>query len=159
MKIGSKTNQVSEASGALRGTDVGFPEILTFWRTLPADAFSAPRRAEVIAGVASIASTMDEWRRAVGGDATAAVALALRTETPDRIDLRIDVVMTVLLRCAFEDAGAALVLSRKLSVMPMDAGVRGRLAASWLVHNHRRARRRSRPLRSISSRLLEGVWT
>jgi hypothetical protein len=89
----------------------------------------------------STASTMDVWRKAVGGDAASAMGLALRMEIPSAITPRTDIVMTVLLHNALRgSAGAALVLSNLLRRMPIDRAVRGRLAASWLAHNFRLAR-------------------
>jgi hypothetical protein len=111
------------------------PTCLSYWRRFGAEGFDDEVRAEVVACVARITSTMPEWRSAIRGDAAAATALALRLRKVTHIDGRIDLAMTVVLRCAFENAGAALALSYAIRKMPLDRRIRGRLATSWLLHN------------------------
>jgi hypothetical protein len=121
-----------------RGNDPGdsndCTETLTYWRRLAAESFDDLARKQVAACVASISSTTPEWRNAIGGDAAAACGLILRLETPSRIGLQVDLAMTVLLNTAFENAGAAAVLSNALQRMPLNPRERTRLAASWSVH-------------------------
>jgi hypothetical protein len=123
-----------EVESENRDEDQEYPKELCYWRSLPSHAFDPTRRQEIESCVRSIGSTDAEWRAAVGGDATAACALALRSRIPDRVSLRIDMTMTVLLRCAAHDADAAYVLSDLLQRMPIERRTRMRLAASWLLH-------------------------
>ncbi|MDA9451298.1 hypothetical protein [Bradyrhizobium sp. CCBAU 21359] len=90
---------------------------------------------EVLSCVAQMASTFDDLQRAIDGDATAAIDIALKLDTPGVITASVDLTMTVLLRSAFEDAGAAMALSTKLLQMPLPAVDRAKLAASWRLHN------------------------
>ncbi|MDB5638422.1 MAG: hypothetical protein JWP51_3330 [Bradyrhizobium sp.] len=109
---------------------------LQAWRTLPARAFDAAKRRAVAASVATISSTWEDWRKAVGSDAPAAIKLALSLNPRKKISLRVDLVMTVLLRCALEgNAAAALVLSHLLRRMRIDPSVRHQLSTSWLAYN------------------------
>jgi hypothetical protein len=124
---------------------------LCYWRTIAAYAFTADERDDVLACMSRITSTMTDWRSAIGGDAAAAVGLALRMGAPKVLSPRVDVVMTVLLRSAFEDHVAALVMAHRLGTMPLeDDYERARLAASWLIHgvwleSRRQRRGRCRP--------------
>jgi hypothetical protein len=111
------------------------PTALTYWRLLGAESFDERLRAEVAACVAGITSTVPAWRRAIRGDPAAAAGLVLQLKSPPRISARVDLAMTVLLNSAFESAGAALVLSHALRLMPLDPRERTRLATSWLVYN------------------------
>jgi hypothetical protein len=115
--------------------DEGWPTVLSYWRTLVAEAFDERRRAEVAECVRSISAAPPEWQAAVRGDAAAASGLVLRLKAPSRISVRVDLAMTILLNTAFGNAGAALVLSHGLRRMPLDPRRRARLATSWLVHN------------------------
>jgi hypothetical protein len=109
---------------------------LQAWRTLPAYAFDATKRRAVAATVATASSTLEDWRKAVGGDAPAAIKLALSLSPRKKITLRVDLVMTVLLRCALDgNAAAALVLSHLLRRMRIDPSVRRQLSTSWLAYN------------------------
>jgi hypothetical protein len=132
------------------------PVALSYWRKLSAEAF----RGEVLAEIATVATTLSSmsptWKKAAAGDAGLASALALRIVTPGKTGLEVDLVMTVLLVCALENAGAALVLSHVLSTAPIEAELRGSLASSWLEHNARRSRRPGGGRRSIARRLTDG---
>lgn len=110
---------------------VGQPAPLTYWRKLAAGDFNTKRRAEVSATVAKFASTLPEWNAAIAGNAGAAIGLVLRLRPPFRVCARIDLAMTVLLNCAFESAGAAVVLSWALHQMPLHRSQRARLSQSW----------------------------
>ena len=46
----------------------------------------------------------------------------------------VDLVMTLLLRTAIEDAAAATVLAHRRNAMPLAFKTRSKLATSWLVH-------------------------
>ncbi|MBR1281298.1 hypothetical protein JQ597_04515 [Bradyrhizobium sp. AUGA SZCCT0177] len=112
-----------------------WPAALSYWRDLRAEEFDEERMKEVATFVATISSTIPEWRRAAKGDAAAAIGLVLPCKPPERIGIKVDMPMTTLLNCAFDNAAAAFVLSHKLRTMPLDHLHRTRLATSWLVHN------------------------
>lgn len=119
-----------------RGPEVGgWPAVLGYWRTVPAEVFDDADKEEVIAFVRNTTSTIPEWRRAIEGDAAAAIAMVMDRKPPASIDIKVDYPMTVLLSCAFDDATAALVLSHKLRLMPLEPRLRSKLATSWLVVN------------------------
>ncbi len=131
-----------------------WPATLAYWRRFPAEDFDDERREEISRCVVRISSTIEDWRAAIRGDAAAAVNLVLRIRTPHEITARLDLAMTVLANCAFDDPAAALVLAHKLNVMPLDRRERARLATSWLVHNVwlESRRRRSSARRSVDFR-------
>lgn len=142
------TNQSSHGHrGREAGMDVAanggcceWPRALLLWRTVPAHGFDFVRRAAVTDCMRRTSSTIDVWRKALGGDAASAMGMALRMEIPSEITARTDLVMTVLLHNALGgSAGAALVLSYLLRRMPIDDVLRRRLATSWLAHNMRLA--------------------
>jgi hypothetical protein len=118
-------------------TDIAgdWPATLAYWRKFPAEDFDDERREELSRCVVRISSTIEDWRAAISGDAGAAVSLVQHIRTPHEITARLDLAMTVLLNCAFDDPAAALVLAHKLNVIPLDRRERARLATSWLVHN------------------------
>lgn len=122
------------------GASCEWPNALLLWRTVPAHDFDPTRRAAVADCMRRTSSTIDVWRKAVGGDAASAMSLALRMEIPSEITIRTDFKMTVLLHSALGgSAGAALVLSSLLRRMPIDGALRRRLATSWLAQNLRLA--------------------
>ncbi|TWI76485.1 hypothetical protein IQ16_00726 [Bradyrhizobium huanghuaihaiense] len=104
---------------------------LEYWRTMSAQEFGPVEIEEVETCVCSISSTMKDWREAVRGDAAAAIRLVLPQKPPERITLKVDLAMTVLLCRALDNAAAALVLSHKLRSMPLDRSLRNRLVTSW----------------------------
>lgn len=111
-----------------------WPRSLALWRNLPAEAFEPELQDEVLSCIRQMASTASDWKAAIGGDPAAAVRIALGLKTPTVITTSVDMTMTLLLRSAFEDAAAALVLSTKLQQMPLPAVERARLSASWQLH-------------------------
>jgi hypothetical protein len=127
------------------------PPVLFYWRTKTADSFDERARSEVASFVAGISATMPEWRAAIRGDAAAAVGLVIGRRIPERIVVRVDLSMTVLLACAFFDPAAALVLSHTIARMPIEPRERARLSASWSMHRiwlgSRRAGAKKTPLR------------
>ncbi|WP_051380422.1 hypothetical protein [Bradyrhizobium sp. WSM1743] len=129
---------------------------LSYWRRFPAEAFNAPLRGALARSIRSIGSTLPEWQAAIAGDAGAAVGIVLRLRAPFRVTARTDLAMTLLLNCAFANAGAALVLSHALRRMQFARVERKRLAESWLVHHgqlaQHRGTRRSSGDRSSSRR-------
>jgi len=142
-------------SVAADGGDNKWPTTLSYWRRFAAETFDDALKADVLDCVNRISSTIPQWRNAILGDAGAAVALALRIKAPTVIGVKLDLAMTVLLRCAFDDAAAAVVMSHVLRKMPLDPHDRARLATSWLVHNIWRGNRpRTYARRSITPQLL-----
>jgi hypothetical protein len=127
--------QGTRAGRSSRVGCIGLPDTLAYWRKLAAGDFDAKRRAEVAATVVKLASTLPEWKAAIAGNAGAAVGLVLRLRPPFRFCARIDLAMTLLLNCAFENAGAALVLSYALRRMPLVRSERARLSESWITHH------------------------
>lgn len=89
-------------------------------------------KAEVMTFVRATASTIPEWQRAISGD-EAAIEMVMHCKAPNSIGVKVDFPMTVLLSVAFDDPGAALILSHKLHQMPLEARLRDKLAASWQV--------------------------
>lgn len=129
---------MSEIDNGDRGDEARgepWPDVLSHWRTISAEAFDDATKAEIIAFVRATTSTVTEWRRAVSGDVEAAIDMVMRCKVPTSIGIKVDFPMTVLLSCAFDDPGAALVLSRKLLQMPLEARLRTQLATSWQVVN------------------------
>jgi hypothetical protein len=127
-----------------------WPRVLNYWRNIPAEAFDDVTKAEVITFVRATTSTMPDWQRAISGDAEAAIGMVTHCKAPTSIGFKVDFPMTVLLSCAFDDPGAALMLSHKLRQMPLEARLRTKLATSWQIANllltvrrpaHRRLRR------------------
>ncbi|MGY4167546.1 hypothetical protein [Bradyrhizobium sp. USDA 4529] len=95
--------------------DISTPP-LAYWRTFRAEEFDQARVDEVAACVASISSTIPEWRAAVEGNAAAAIGLVLPCRAPG-ISLKVDLPMMTLLNVAFINPAAAAVLSHRLRRM------------------------------------------
>lgn len=119
----------------------GWPAVLTYWRSLPAERFDHRLQNEVDSCVRSVMTTVTDLRSAIQGDAATACSLALGMAIPARIGPHVDFVMTTLLNCAFVNPAAALVLSNRLEQMPLPWRNRTRLSTSWKVHNIYLARR------------------
>jgi hypothetical protein len=148
------------ASGA--ADDTAWSGALSWWRCLPADAFDDKRKAHLDRCVTNITSTIEIWRKAIGGDAAAAVNIALLMGSRPSVTPRIDLAMTVLLRCALKNSRAAFIMPVLIRRMPLEDKFKNRIATSWLVHNlllaypelQRTGRLRRR--RSIAYQLLNG---
>ena len=138
----SKTSNDDREHGD-EATGEPWPDVLNYWRTIPAEAFDDATKAEVITFVGSTTTTIPEWRRAISGDAEAAISMVMHCKVPTSIGIKVDFPMTVLLSCAFDDPGAAHMLSRKLSQMPLETRLRTKLATSWQVANLLSSLRRS----------------
>ena len=110
------------------------PPVFFYWRTKTAESFDERARSEVASFVAGISATMPEWRAVIRGDAAAAIGIVIGRRIPERIGLRVDLSMTVLLACALFDPAAAMVLSHTLARMPIETRERTRLSASWSMH-------------------------
>jgi hypothetical protein len=143
--------------------DTAWSGALSWWRSVPADAFDDERKADVERCVSNISSTIEVWRKAIGGDAAAAVNIALLMGSPPSLTPGIDLAMTVLLRCALKNSCAAFIMSVLIRRMPIEDKLKNRIATSWLVHNLLLAypglqrTRRLRRRRSIAFQLLNGV--
>jgi hypothetical protein len=122
-----------EPRGGDDATDEPWPSVLSYWRIISAEAFDEATKAEVIAFVRGTTSTIPEWQRATSGDAEAAIRMVMHCKAPASISVRVDFPMTVLLSCAWEEPAAAFTLSSKLREMPLEEGLRTRLATSWHV--------------------------
>lgn len=138
----SKTDNGDRGRGD-DATGEPWPGILSYWRIIPAEAFDDATQAEVIAFVRATTSTIPEWQRASSGDAQAAIGMVIHCKAPTSISIKVDFPMTVLLSCAFDDPGAALMLANKLGQMPLDPRLRTKLATSWQVANLLSSLRRS----------------
>lgn len=113
----------------------GWSGALAYWREYPAEQLDDGLKHDVRACVGRISSTIPEWRAAIRGNAAAAVKLALDIRMPAEVTASLDLVMTVLLAAALEDAGAASVMAHVLRRAPLDPVDRTGLSTSWLVHN------------------------
>jgi hypothetical protein len=131
-----------------RGQPDDGEDALVYWRMLPANRFEAEAKKSLLACIKRISATSGEWRRAIRGDAAAAVSLALRLGAPSMVTYRVDLAMTLLLRAAIDDAAAATVMAHRLNAMPLNFKTRSKLATSWLLHciwlDSRRQRRTAR---------------
>jgi hypothetical protein len=87
-------------------------------------------------------SIFPAWQAAIAGDASAAVGIVLRLRPPFRVSGRVDLAMSLLLHCAFENVSAALVLSHALRRVHLARIGRTRLAESWLEYHRRLAKSR-----------------
>ncbi|MBC9879929.1 hypothetical protein G8O24_21545 [Bradyrhizobium sp. INPA01-394B] len=107
---------------------------MSYWRSLPAQAFDTPQRADVHELLRSLSSTSPEWRAAIAGDAPSAIGIALRFWPLHTVCPITDVVMTILLAAALKDAAAASVLSTSLKQIPISHRRRTTLSKSWVLH-------------------------
>jgi hypothetical protein len=143
--------------------DTAWSGALSWWRCLPADGFDDERKAHLERCVTNITSTIEVWRKAIGGDAAAAVNIALLMGSRPAVTPGTDLAMTVLLRCALKNSCAAFIMSVLIRRMPIEDKLKNRIATSWLVHNLLLAypelqhTRRLRRRRSIAFQLLNGV--
>ena len=136
---------LSESAAAIAAAG---PYPFELWRLIPAQEFDQSRKYAVAAYLATCAGGDVEWRRAIGGDATCAIRIALHMEVPDEISYPVDARMTLLVYSALNgSAAAALVLANLLRRMPLDGRDKSRLATSWLVRNLGMARRDASDLR------------
>ena len=77
-------------------------------------------------------------RRALTGDAAAAIGVAFSLMPIEENNLTIDIAMTALCRCALApNAAAALVLAQVIGLTDLDHGLATELAASWCTHGRR----------------------
>ena len=135
----TKQTKLSETAAAIANDVRPYP--FRLWRMIPAEEFDQSRKFAVSAHMATCAIGDVEWRRAIAGDATCAIRIALHMEVPDEVTYPVDATMTLLVYSALNgSAAAALVLAHLLRRMPFDGPLKDRLATSWLVRNLRLAR-------------------
>jgi hypothetical protein len=100
--------------------DTAWSGALSWWRCLPADGFDDERKAHLERCVTNITSTIEVWRKAIGGDAAAAVNIALLMGSRPAVTPGTDLAMTVLLRCALKNSCAAFIMSVLIRRMPIE---------------------------------------
>jgi hypothetical protein len=133
-------NEIPSGNGSC-DTDRMARRVLAYWRARPANSFDAVTRAEIDAVLRSLSSTSPEWRAAIAGDAAAAIGIVLRLRPSHPMCPLTDLVMTILLACAFKNAAAANVLSITLKKLPITCRNRLALSTSWSRHHSVLARR------------------
>jgi hypothetical protein len=106
------------------------------WRLTPATAFDVMALHEMRATLSTIAILEEPtWRSAAGGNAAAAIGLALRLNPARSTSIAYDLIVTALAICAAEgNAAACLVMSHVLRKIPGAGKAEARIATSWLVH-------------------------
>jgi hypothetical protein len=113
---------------------------LAWWRRLPSDSFHDSERFLVLATLKQISVLHAEEcvATALGGDPAAAIGVAFSLMPMEEINLRTDIAMTALLRCALDrNAAAALVLAQVLGLSDLGHPFATELAASWYTHGLR----------------------
>lgn len=125
--------------------------VLAYWRTHPADAFDSRMRSDIGEWLRCLSATSPEWRAAIGGDAACAIGMALRLWPLRAICPVVDMVMTILLAAAFDDAAAANVLAVALRKAPIARRTRMKLSRSWLTRHSILARRTVSGTRNVKS--------
>lgn len=111
----------------------------SYWRRLGPEDFDRRRRAKLAGSISRLGSIFPNWQAAMTGDVSAAIGIVLRLRPPFYISGRVDLAMSLLLNCAFENASAALVLSHALRRTQIARNRRMHLADSWLRYNTRQA--------------------
>lgn len=119
----------------------GTRRVLAYWRTHPAESFDLNMRASIDDWLRSLSATSPQWRAAIGGDAASAIGMALRLWPLRGICPLADMVMTILLAAAFDNAAAANVLSVTLRNIAIGHRKRMMLSKSWSAHQGVLARR------------------
>jgi hypothetical protein len=111
---------------------------LAWWRMLPAHLFCDAERLdlrETLERLAVIDGGKD-FTAALQGDPAAAIAVALTFLPIREVSFKVDIAMTVLLRCALDDApAAALVLSHVLGRAEWEGTLATDLSTSWLTRH------------------------
>jgi hypothetical protein len=130
---GAATHQIKPTSPSK--VDTCSP--LVFWRTRPADAFVHTdvliiRRALRNVGILGECN----WPRAMAGDASAAIGIAVRIMRSESIRATVvDLTLSAVLCCALEDSPAAkLVLAAALRRLAKIDPPAMALSSLWLVH-------------------------
>ena len=126
--------------GRIRRNALGPPQSirvkgpLSYWRRIGPDSLDEVMRAKLAKSLRDISPSSHEWRRALQGDVSTACGLALKLKFPISMGTQTDIVMSVLLCAAFENAAAALVMSYLLKRIPLPPEDSARLSALWSVH-------------------------
>jgi hypothetical protein len=71
-----------------------WPSVLSYWRTISAEAFNDATKAEVITFVRATTSTIPEWQRAISGDAEAAIGMVMHCKASTSIGIKVDLPTT-----------------------------------------------------------------
>jgi hypothetical protein len=109
---------------------------LAWWRTIPAEEFD-PSRVTILRATLSTIAILEEptWRSAAGGNAAAAIGLALRLNPARSTGFAYDLIASALAICAADgNAAASLVMSHTLRKAPAAGKAEARIATSWLTH-------------------------
>lgn len=106
---------------------------LTAWCTVRAEAFTERVALQLRASIATVAIIGEpSWRAAVGGDAAAAIGLALRLHPGRSSPTAYSLVMTALAACAADgNSTACAVMGHVLNKCTTNGRSHSRLAASW----------------------------
>jgi hypothetical protein len=124
-----------DRAGAIQARcDGDWARPLSYWREYAAEMYDAGLRSEVRDCVRRIEPTIDDWRAAVNGDPEAAIKIALKMPMPGEIGARSDLMMTMLLNAAFDDAAAATALADLVQRAPLDPVDCLGISTSWRVH-------------------------
>ena len=131
---------------------------LSWWRCRPADSFA---RIDVVIArhVLTRTGIIGEpyWHLAAAGDATVAIAVALRVQRRGGSPLLLDVAMTAVLCAALTgNVPAALLIAALVLREPEDAAKAMTISSSWLISSARCA---PRPLAWPSPPHLHHHWT
>jgi hypothetical protein len=111
---------------------------LAWWRMLPAHLYRDAERLDVRETLERLAviDGGEDFTAALQGDPAAAIAVALSFMPIREVSFKVDIAMTVLLRCALNDApAAALVLSHVLGRAEWEGTLATDLATSWLTRH------------------------
>jgi hypothetical protein len=135
----SKNNKKAGRSGVTAATkqeDLLQRPTTQLWRLAPAAAFDLMALREMRATLSTIAILEEPtWRSAAGGNAAAAIGLALRLNPARSTSIAYDLIVTALAICAAEgNAAACIVMSHILRKLPGAGKAEHRIATSWLVH-------------------------
>ena len=133
---------------------------LAWWRMLPADLFGHAERLGVRETLECLA-VVDGSRRfavALKVDPVAAITLSLSLPAIPDASLKVDIAVTVLLRNALNDPGAALVLSDVLEQTELQETVAADLATSWPTR-HLCASQEARLLSARTQAILSSALT
>lgn len=111
-------------------------EPIKWWRTFPAEELDRCHVSILRATLSTIAILEEPtWRSAAGGNAAAAIGLALRLNPARSTSTAYDLIVTALAICAAEgNAAACIVMSHVLRKVPRAGKAEARIATSWLMH-------------------------
>lgn len=113
---------------------------LTWWRTLPSDAFHEAEYLRLLVTLEQITVLHRSagFAAALNGDPAAAIDLAFSLMPIGEMTVTTDIAMSALLRCALEhNASAALVLAQVVGLTDLSHTRATELAASWFTYGLR----------------------